>query len=358
VTPRISDDRLQRFRGFATRDLTELYERDYAATWQRMEAQGAAPFRWGFSGLGLFRAPLAREPSTADIVCVGLPLDIGSSWSSGSREGPKAIRDAGNAVSVHNPRTGVVPYELCRIADYGDLDLSGRTLGEALDAITEAFASFAAASAVPLALGGGHTVTYPILRGIVDLDEPVGVVQLDAHHDVEELEAPNEARDPTDGNQFTTAICEGLVEPERMIQIGIRSLSAGSLALARDLGITTITIDRFRELGTARVGDEIRRVVGGGPVYLSLDLDVLGSPFMPGVTLPEPFGLSDLDIRDILRGLRGIDLIGADVVELCPHHDPTGQSSVLAAWLAFEILCLLCEARCAHVGERRPTQWS
>jgi guanidinopropionase len=138
----------------------------------------------------------------------------------------------------------------------------------------------------------------------------------------------------------------------------IRSLSAGSLALARDLGITTITIDRFRELGTARVGDEIRRVVGGGPVYLSLDLDVLGSPFMPGVTLPEPFGLSDLDIRDILRGLYGIDLIGADVVELCPHHDPTGQSSVLAAWLAFEILCLICEARCARVGERRPTQWS
>jgi guanidinopropionase len=142
-----------------------------------------------------------------------------------------------------------------------------------------------------------------------------------------------------------------------MIQIGIRSVSSGSLGLARELGITTITMEDFREMGAARVAQEVRRVVGGGPAYLTLDLDALGSPYMPGVTLPEPFGLSDLELRDMLHGLRGLDLVGADVVELCPHHDPGGQSAVLAAWLTFEILCLLCEARCARAGERRPTQW-
>ena len=102
----------------------------------------------------------------------------------------------------------------------------------------------------------------------------------------------------------------------------------------------------------------IREVVGDDPVYLSLDLDVLGSPYMPGTTLPEPFGVTDLEVRELLCGLRGLDLIGADVVELCPHHDPSGHSAILAAWLAFEVLCLLSEARNARAGERRPTQWA
>ena len=350
MSPRIPDDRLERYRALAARDHAEP---DYAAAWSRMEDQGAAPFRWGFSGLGLLRAPLSQDLAAADIACLGIGLDIGSSWSSGQREGPKAIRDASNAVSHHNPVTGVVPFELCRIVDHGDVDLSGLALGEALDRVAETVADCAAASVVPLALGGGHTLTHAVLRGLVDPEEPVGIVQLDAHHDVEELEEG----EPTDGNHLTMAICEGLVDPERMIQIGIRSMSTGTLSLPRELGVTSLTIEDVRAMGIEDVVQEIRRVVGEGPTYLTLDLDALGSPYMPGVTLPEPFGLSDHDVRDLLQGLRGVDFVGADVVELCPHHDPSGQSSLLAAWLTFEVLCLLCEARVADVGERRPTQW-
>jgi arginase family enzyme len=249
VTPRISDDRLRRFRALAARDLAELWEPDFAAAWERMEAQGAAPFRWGFSGLGLFRAPLSRDAAATDVVAVGVPLDIGSSWSSGTREGAKAIRDAGHAVSIHNPGTGVVPFELCRVADWGDLDLSGLVLGDALEAVERTCTALGSAGAVPLVLGGGHTLTLPVLRALADRDGPIGVVHLDAHHDIEELATDADPREPTDGNFFTVAICEGLVDPARMVQVGIRSLSTGSLALARDLGVTSITIEQLHELG-------------------------------------------------------------------------------------------------------------
>jgi len=163
----------------------------------------------------------------------------------------------------------------------------------------------------------------------------------------------------TDGNLFTWAVVEGLVDPERTIQIGLRGGGVGmTRRMSEDFGMRTVTMEEFEQIGVEAVVEEARRVVGEGACYLSFDTDALGSPYMQGTNLAEPFGITDREARTFLRGLRGLDLVGADLVETTPANDVTGASSNLAAGLAFEMLCLLAEARCERIGERRPTNWA
>ncbi len=358
---RISEERLARYRELAGRDRAEVFERDTAALMARAAEQGADLLGWGFPSLGFFRAPLSNDLSSTDIACVGIPLDAGSPWSGGSRFGPKALREASQSPGlIYNSGSGVVPMELARVSDYGDLGLAGMSHAEAMAAITETFARFRDFGVVPLATGGEHTVTHAVLKGLIDLDHPVGLVHFDAHADTLSAGPGVEAGDSVaDTNWLSWAVLDGLVDPDRTVQIGLRGALAGSMErIARDLGMRSITIEEFERLGVEAVVEEARRVVGTGPCYLTFDTDALGSPYMQGTNLSEPFGISDREARDLLRGLRGLDLVGADLLELTPANDLTGASSRLASGLAFEMLCLLAEAACERHGERRSTNWA
>lgn len=356
---RISEERITRYKELAGRGISELFHADLAALFARAEEQGAELMNVGFSGLGFFRAPLSKDLSTMDIACVGVPLDSGAPWRSGGRLGPMAVREwSQKLLQLHNPATGVTPLEFVRLGDYGDLDLPLAHTA-ALEQIAETWAAFRNAAVVPFGIGGEHTINYAMVKGLVELDAPVGLIFVDAHTDTAPVNPEFlDGGDVTDGNLVTWSVIEGRVDPERTIQIGLRGGGLGVAGrMSEDLGMRVVPIEEFEQMGVQGVIEETRRVVGDGPTYLSFDTDAIGSSYMQGTQLAEPFGITDREARTYVRGLRGLNLVGADLVEVTPAHDITGASSNLAAALAFEILCVLAETTSERNGERRPTNW-
>ena len=210
----------------------------------------------------------------------------------------------------------------------------------------------------PLAAGGDHLVTLPILRAIA-AEHTLGMIHFDAHSDTSDEyfgEIGETASRFTHGSPFRRAIEEGLLDPERIIQIGIRGSmhDADDLDWAFEQGLRVVTIEEFHELGIEAVVEEARRVVGGGPTYISFDVDGLDPVYAPGTGTPEVGGLTTLEAQRIIRGLQGRAVVGGDVVEVAPPFDPLGNTALVGATLKFEILCVLAEACCAAEG-RDPT---
>jgi guanidinopropionase len=229
---------------------------------------------------------------------------------------------------------------LCRVGDHGDAPVNPIDLQDSLRRIEEFFDGLHKAGAAPLAAGGDHLVTLPILRAIAR-ERPVGVVHFDAHSDTNDSYFGGEKY--THGTPFRRAIEEGLIDPKRMIQIGIRGsmYSADEKDWAESAGIRIVHIEEFFRLGPESVIAEARRIVGDGPVYISFDVDGLDPVYAPGTGTPEIGGFSTADAQRMIRGLDGLDLVDGDVVEVSPPFDPTGNTALVGATVMFEILCVL-----------------
>jgi guanidinopropionase len=294
------------------------------------------------------RLPQIEDASFLDIALLGVPFDLGTTNRPGARHGPRDIRHMSSIIRRVHPVTRIEPCRLCRIADAGDTPTNPADLMQSLTMIEDRVAEIRGKGAWTLALGGDHLVSLPILRGIAKAQPglgPLGMVHFDAHSDTNDTYFGGMRF--THGTPFRRAIEEGLLDPKRIVQIGIR----GSLFDPEDMnwavqaGVRIIKIEEFEELGVEATIAEARRVVGDGPSYLTFDVDSLDPAFAPGTGTPEIGGLTPREAQRLLRGLRGLQIIGADVVEVAPPFDQSGGTALIGANMMFEILCLMAESR-------------
>jgi guanidinopropionase len=288
------------------------------------------------------RAPLARNLADVDIGLIGVPTDLGVTNRPGARHGPREIRNSSSLMRSFNLALGVNPYELCRIADLGDVRLSHRyDLEKQVEEIEAYYRKVHAAGVLPVSAGGDHSITYPIFKAIA-ADAPIGMVHIDAHTDTWGEFFGSKF---THGAPFRLAVEDGLLDPKRTIQIGIRGGQnyMDGIEFSKSHGMRVVFIEEFAELGVPRIIEEARRVVGDGPTYISFDVDGLDPVYAPGTGTPEIGGITTLEAQRLLRGLRGLNLIGGDVVEVSPPYDPTGNTALVGATMMFEILCLIAD---------------
>ena len=294
-----------------------------------------------YSGVAtFFRTPLLDDAKGVDIGVVGIPFDGGVTNRTGARHGPRAVREQTTLVRRYNQATGVGPFDLVKVADLGDAWLEQPyELAGALDEIHAFFAAVHAAGTVPLSVGGDHSVTLPILRALAK-DGPIGMVHIDAHCDTGDDYLGSRFHH---GAPFRRAVEEGLLDPKRVIQIGIRgSLNHPDMwKFSHDSGMRVVYMEEFTDKGWRWAAEEARKVVGTGPAYLSFDVDGLDPVFAPGTGTPESGGLSMIEAQRLIRELGGLNFIGGDVVEVSPPFDPSGLTAQNAASVLFEILCVL-----------------
>ena len=310
-----------------------------------------------FAGIPTFmRLPhlAPEEAEEVDIGLIGVPWDGGTTNRAGARHGPRQMRDSSTLMRNVHHVTGVRPYELANCADLGDTPVNPVDLEDSLARIQRFFETVHGQGIMPLSAGGDHLVTLPIMRAIAK-DRPVGMVHFDAHTDTWDRYFGDYTY--THGTPFRRAIEEGLLDPKRTIQIGIR----GGLYTPQDKdwgleqGIRVIEIEEFFELGAQRVVEEARRVVGEGPTYISFDVDGLDPVYAPGTGTPEIGGFSTHEAQIMLRGLRGLNLIGGDVVEVSPPFDHAELTAMAANRVVMEALSVLAVKKRSGTGVRRPT---
>lgn len=301
------------------------------------------PYRPRFMEIPSFmRLPIVHEPAEVDIGLVGIPFDLAVTNRPGTRHGPRQVRDQSSMMRATHHVSHLTPAQLCRIGDLGDTPINLFSIAHSLSSIEQFFQRLHRADVVPLSVGGDHLSTLPIMRAIAR-DRPVGLVHFDAHCDTG---GPYMGVAEHHGATFKLAVEEGLLDPQRTIQIGIR----GSLNDERmwqfsyDSGMRVIGIEEFYEMGVDAVIAEARRIAGGGPTYISFDVDGLDPIYAPGTGTPEAGGFTMFEAQRMVRGLRGLDLIGADVVEVSPPFDPSGLTALHAATIQFEILCIMAES--------------
>jgi guanidinopropionase len=278
-----------------------------------------------------------------DIAIAGVPWDGGTTNRPGPRHGPRQVREMSSLIKRVHSVTKISPYEICRVADLGDAPVNPIDLNRSLETIQSFFCQIVRAQAVPLAIGGDHLSSLPILRAVAAA-RPVGMIHFDAHSDT--VDSYFGGLKYTHGTPFRRAVEEGLLDPKRVVQIGIRGsiYSADERDWPLQQGMRIISIEEFEEMGVDAVIREARRVAGDGPTYISFDIDALDPVFAPGTGTPEFAGITSREANRLLRGLRGLKLVGADVVEVSPPFDPSGATALAAANIAFEILCLLAES--------------
>ncbi|WP_270934958.1 agmatinase [Falsiroseomonas oryzae] len=294
------------------------------------------------------RLPLRPDAAGLDIAILGIPWDGGTTNRPGARHGPRELRNASTLIRRVHPVSLVAPTALCRIADLGDAAVNPVDLHATLALVEARVAELRAGGAWTLAAGGDHLISLPVLRGIVRAAPglaPLGMVHFDAHSDTNDSYFGGSRY--THGTPFRRAVEEGLLDPRRIVQIGIRGslYDAADMHWAAQAGIRILTIEEAEAMGPDAVAAEARRVVGGAPAYLTFDIDSLDPAFAPGTGTPEPGGFTPRETMRILRGLRGLQIVGADLVEVAPPFDPAGVTALAGATMMFEILCLMAEAR-------------
>ena len=288
------------------------------------------------------RAPIAETLEALDIALIGVPMDLGVTNRAGARHGPREMRNASSLMRTINVSTQVQPYDLARIADVGDVPIGNLfDLDKALRYIEDYYVEVRKAGVIPLSAGGDHSITYPIFKGIAP-DRPVGMIHIDAHTDTWGEFYGSKFHH---GAPFRLCVEDGLLDPKRTIQIGIRGgqNTLEGLAFSNDSGMRVVMMDEFSDVGVDAVIAEARKVVGDGPTYISFDVDGLDPVYAPGTGTPEIGGITTVEALKLLRGLRGLNLVGGDVVEVAPPFDQTGGTALVGASLMFEILCLLAE---------------
>lgn len=272
-----------------------------------------------------------------DVAVVGVPMDLGVTNRSGSRFGPRAVRTI-ERVGPYNHVLRRMPSQLCKAADIGDVPLQSRySLDQSHTDIQSFFHRLVKANIIPLAVGGDHSITYSILKAI-GAERPVGMVHFDAHCDTA---GDYEGAKFHHGGPFRHAVLEGVLDPERCVQIGIRGSSEYLWEFSRESGMTVIHGEDVPKLGTDAILKTVRQVVGDGPIYVTFDVDCLDPAFAPGTGTPEIGGLSTREALELVRGLDGLNIVGGDVVEVAPQYDPTTNTAHAAAQILFELFSLV-----------------
>ena len=301
-----------------------------------------------FAGPSTFmRLPMAR-PNEVDVALIGVPFDGGTTNRTGARHGPREIRNQSSLVRRVHHVTGISPFDLARVADCGDVPVNPLDLNETLDNITRFMADVRRAGAIPLTAGGDHLISLPILRGLAE-KAPLGMIHFDAHSDTYDNFFGSRYNH---GTPFRRAIEENLLDPKRVVQIGIRGAisDAKNYDFARSAGVRIVFIEELEERGAKAVMDEARAIVGDQPIYVSFDIDVLDPSVAPGTGTPEIGGITAREAQKLIRMLARLDIAGADCVEVSPPLDPTGGTALTAATLMFELLCIVVERRTVRPG--------
>ena len=298
-----------------------------------------------FAGVPTFmRLPLVpldhERIGDVEIGLMGVPWDSGTTNRPGPRHGPRQLRDASTMIRAEHPTTGIRPFETANCADVGDVGPNPASIEDTLERVTAAFKALKGHGIRPLMAGGDHLSSLPVLRGIA-ADAPLGMIHFDSHTDLYHSYFGGQMY--THGTPFRRAVEEGLLDPKRVVQIGIRGTmyDAEDLDFAHTNGIRVIRIEEFFRRGTDDVMTEARDIVGSGPVYVSYDIDFVDPAFAPGTGTPEVGGPTSFQALEVCRHLHGLDIRGADLVEVSPPFDPTSATAFLGASIMFEILCAM-----------------
>jgi len=288
----------------------------------------------------MLRLPAQDTAAGLDVAFIGIPMDIGTSNRPGTRFGPRKIRDESRMLRPFNMATGAAPFESLQVADIGDVPINTFDLKKSVDIIARYYDAVLAHGAKPITLGGDHTLSLPILRAMAKKHGPVGLVHVDAHADTNE-QMFGEAI--AHGTPFRRAVEEGLLDTQRVAQIGLRGTgySPEEFDWGRERGFRVVPAEECWHKSLTPLMEEIRAKVGGGPVYLTFDIDSLDPAYAPGTGTVEIGGLTIPQGLEIIRGMRGLDLVGADLVEVSPPFDANSQTTIVAANLAYEMLCVM-----------------
>ena len=278
--------------------------------------------------------------SEVEIGIIGAPWDGGTTNRPGPRHAPRQMRDLSTMIRAQNGATGVRPFEAARCADLGDVAPNPADLMESLGRMTTFFGRVKDAGIRPLTAGGDHLCSLPVLRGMAR-DGPVGMVLFDSHTDL--FHSYFGGRKYTHGTPFRRAIEEGLLDPKRVVQIGIRGTTYDmeDRDFAAAVGVRVIAIEELFERGITDVMAEARDIVGDQPVYVSYDIDFVDPAFAPGTGTPEVGGPNSRQALQVVRELAGLKIVGADVVEVSPPFDASGGTAWLAVSVMFELLCVM-----------------
>jgi guanidinopropionase len=272
-----------------------------------------------------------------EVALVGVPMDLGVTNRPGARLGPRAVRAVERIGPYHHVHR-LLPLSSVKIADIGDVPFRSRySLTDSIEDIETLFARVAAAGVAPLAVGGDHSITFPILKAL-GAKRPVGLIHIDAHCDTG---GPFEGAKFHHGGPFRQAVLAGVLDPERTIQIGIRGGAEYLWEFSYASGMTVIHAEEFAELGVAKTAKKIKEVIRNGPSYISFDIDSLDPAFAPGTGTPEAGGLTTREAMALVRACAGLNIIGGDVVEVAPQYDATTNTAQAAAQMLFEILAVV-----------------
>ncbi|GAA2802856.1 agmatinase [Nonomuraea dietziae] len=291
-----------------------------------------------FAGFATFaRLPRLDEVEHADVALVGVPFDSGVSYRPGARFGPSAVREASRLLRPYNPGLDVSPFERLQVADAGDIACNPFNIGEAVETLQDAAAAF---DSRLVTIGGDHTIALPLLRAVAAKHGPVALLHFDAHLDTWDTYFGAEY---THGTPFRRAVEEGILDTEALSHVGIRGPLYGRRDLEEDrrLGFGILTSRDVMRMGVDEVVDALRQRIGDRPLYISVDIDVLDPAHAPGTGTPEAGGLTSRELLEILRGMAGANLVGADVVEVAPAYDHAEITSIAASHVAYDLVSLL-----------------
>lgn len=294
-----------------------------------------------FAGIAsMMRLPQQSSTAGLDACFVGVPFDLGTSNRNGARFGPRQIRAESVLLRPYNMATRAAPFDSLQIADIGDVPTNPYNLNDSIGLIESAYHDIIAHGCRPISLGGDHTIALPILRAMHRRYGKLGLVHVDAHADVNDSMFGEKI---AHGTPFRRAVEEGLLDCRRVVQIGLRGTgyTAEDFDWCRQQGFQVIQVEQCWGQSLAPLMQQVRERLGDMPAYLSFDIDGIDPAYAPGTGTPEIAGLTVPQALEIIRGLRGTNLVGADLVEISPPYDPFGSTALLGANLAFEMLCVL-----------------
>jgi guanidinopropionase len=305
-----------------------------------------------FAGIAtVMRLPIRTidAPQGAEVGFLGVPWDSGTTNLPGARHAPRALRDASTMIRMVNQATRIAPFHSVRAADFGDASVNLTDVGHTLQLVEAQFAGLKAGGVTPLMMGGDHLMSLPVLRAMAK-DGPLGFVHFDAHTDL--FDGYFGGQRYTHGTPFRRAVEEGLLDPARMVQIGIRGTTydGEDRAFAAANGIRIVTIEEFRARGVADVMAEARGILGDRPAYLSFDIDGIDPALAPGTGTPEIGGFTTFEAQQMVRALDGVDIVAGDLVEVSPPFDPSGMTAWIGASILFEIFCVTATAVARRAG--------